>query len=90
MAAKRTGGRMFYCSEPYDSPVARGVRASGVVAETDDGVLRESFCDRGPLMYVSTLGRPEREAFMTIIYLIVAAVVVCGCLFFFMRARSRD
>jgi hypothetical protein len=41
-------------------------------------------------MYVSTLGRPEREAFMTIIYLIVAAVVVCGCLFFFMRARSRD
>jgi len=27
---------------------------------------------------------------MTIIYLIAAAVVVCGCLFFLMRARSRD
>jgi len=27
---------------------------------------------------------------MTIIYLIAAAVVVCGCLFFLMRSRSRD
>jgi len=24
------------------------------------------------------------------IYLIAAAVVICGCLFFFMRTRSRD
>jgi hypothetical protein len=33
----------------------------------------------------------RRTLIVTIaIYLIAAAVVVCGCLFFIMRARSRD
>jgi hypothetical protein len=33
----------------------------------------------------------QRTLIVTIaVYLIVAAVVVCGCLFFIMRARSRD
>jgi hypothetical protein len=27
---------------------------------------------------------------MTVVYLIAAALVVCACLFFIMRARSRD
>jgi hypothetical protein len=31
-----------------------------------------------------------RGLIMTAIYLIVAALVVCGCLFFIMRVRSRD
>jgi len=34
----------------------------------------------------------SREAYsiVTIVYLIAAALVVCGCLFFIMRVRSRD
>jgi hypothetical protein len=38
---------------------------------------------------MSTLDRPEREVIMIIVYLIVAAVLICGCVFF-LRARSRD
>jgi hypothetical protein len=32
----------------------------------------------------------ERNLIVTAIYLIAAALVVCGCLFFIMRARPRD
>jgi len=52
--------------------------------------LGEPFRDGRPLIWAWKLVPAlERRLTMTI-YLIVAAVVVCGCLFFFMRARSRD
>jgi len=42
-------------------------------------------------MYVSHSIDRNRRALVTIVlYLIAAAVVVCGCLFVIMRARSRD
>jgi hypothetical protein len=42
-------------------------------------------------MYASTSPSSRTgRLIMTIIYLVAAAVVVCGCLFFLMRARSRD
>jgi hypothetical protein len=43
-------------------------------------------------MYASTSpsSRTGRLIMTIVIYLIAAAVVVCGCLFFLMRAHSRD
>ena len=49
------------------------------------------FATAGLLSASSTSDRPEREGpIVTAIYLIAAALVVCGCLFFIMRVRSRD
>jgi hypothetical protein len=50
--------------------------------------LENPFRDGIPLIYMSTLDRPERRPIITIA--IAAAVVICGCVFFIMRVRSGD
>jgi hypothetical protein len=53
--------------------------------------LGEPFRDSRPLIWASKLVPAlQRRLIIMTIYLIAAAVVICGCLFFFMRARSRD
>jgi hypothetical protein len=52
--------------------------------------LGESFRDGRALIWASKLIWTLERRLVMIIYLIAAAVVICGCLFFFMRARSRD
>jgi hypothetical protein len=56
----------------------------------------ESFSPHGPLICAPPNGErirviPTEGAIVSIvIYLIAAAVIVCGCIFFIGRARSRD
>ena len=64
---------------------------AGALGDLVERDVTESFCDGGPLIGASTLevGRNGRLIMTIAIYLIAAAVVICGCIFF-MRARSRD
>jgi hypothetical protein len=33
---------------------------------------------------------PNRRPFVIVVYLIAAAIVICGCVLFLRKARSRD
>ena len=75
---------------PHEPTTSKPVVPEDVLP-TQCSPRRILFATAALLSTSSTFDRPEREGpIVTAIYLIAAALVVCGCLFFIMRVRSRD